>query len=564
MPPLDITDERLTREDTGYHKGLHSRQLQMIALGGAIGTGLFLGAGGRLASAGPGLFLVYGICGIFVFLILRALGELVLHRPSSGSFVSYAREFYGEKVAFVAGWMYFLNWAMTGIVDTTAIAHYCHYWRAFQPIPQWTLALIALLVVLSMNLISVRLFGELEFWASLIKVIALVTFLIVGTVFLAGRYKIDGQETGVSLWSSHGGIVPTGLLPIVLVTSGVVFAYAAIELVGIAAGETAEPAKIMPRAINSVVLRIACFYVGSTVLLALLLPYTAYKEHVSPFVTFFSKIGIDAAGSVMNLVVLTAALSSLNAGLYSTGRILRSMAINGSGPRFTAPMSKTGVPYGGILLTAGIGLLGIILNAIKPSQAFEIVLHIAATGVIAAWATIVACQLRLHRMANAGQLQRPKFRMPLSPFSGYLTLAFLAGVLILMYFDEQHGPWMIAATVIGVPALIGGWYLVRNRVTAVAHHAIDHTKSVAVVHSADPNLRSTSTSRPLAKSPHSTASTSGTVRRYAAAPCQTAAGYQGTAKDSSHHLGIDIGRVDHMQDGVVGVLAVGLGQTRTH
>lgn len=188
----------------------------------------------------------------------------------------------------------------------------------------------------------------------------------------------------------------------------------------------------------------------------------------------------------MNLVVLTAALSSLNAGLYSTGRILRSMAINGSGLRFTAPMSKTGVPYGGILLTAGIGLLGIILNAIKPSQAFEIVLHIAATGVIAAWATIVACQLRLHRMANAGQLQRPKFRMPLSPFSGYLTLAFLAGVLILMYFDEQHGPWMIAATVIGVPALIGGWYLVRNRVTAVAHHAIDHTKSVAVVHSADP------------------------------------------------------------------------------
>lgn len=546
MPPLDITDERLTREDTGYHKGLHSRQLQMIALGGAIGTGLFLGAGGRLASAGPGLFLVYGICGIFVFLILRALGELVLHRPSSGSFVSYAREFYGEKVAFVAGWMYFLNWAMTGIVDTTAIAHYCHYWRAFQPIPQWTLALIALLVVLSMNLISVRLFGELEFWASLIKVIALVTFLIVGTVFLAGRYKIDGQETGVSLWSSHGGIVPTGLLPIVLVTSGVVFAYAAIELVGIAAGETAEPAKIMPRAINSVVLRIACFYVGSTVLLALLLPYTAYKEHVSPFVTFFSKIGIDAAGSVMNLVVLTAALSSLNAGLYSTGRILRSMAINGSGPRFTAPMSKTGVPYGGILLTAGIGLLGIILNAIKPSQAFEIVLHIAATGVIAAWATIVACQLRLHRMANAGQLQRPKFRMPLSPFSGYLTLAFLAGVLILMYFDEQHGPWMIAATVIGVPALHRPHQECRGRPFGGS------------------NLRSTSTSRPLAKSPHSTASTSGTVRRYAAAPCQTAAGYQGTAKDSSHHLGIDIGRVDHMQDGVVGVLAVGLGQTRTH
>ena len=473
MPPLEVAADKLTREDAGYHKSLKNRQVQMIALGGAIGTGLFLGAGGRLASAGPGLFLVFGICGIFVFLILRALGELVLHRPSSGSFVSYAREFFGEKVAFAAGWMYFLNWAMTGIVDTTAIAHYCHYWKAFHVIPQWTLALIALVVVLSMNLISVKLFGELEFWAALVKVLALVTFLIVGTVFLAGGFKVDGNATGVSLWSSNGGLFPTGLLPLVLVTSGVVFAYAAIELVGIAAGETAEPEKIMPRAINSVVFRIAVFYIGSTILLALLLPYTAYHEHVSPFVTFFSKIGFAGGGSLMNLVVLTAALSSLNAGLYSTGRILRSMAMSGSGPKFTAPMSKNGVPYGGILLTAAIGLFGIVLNAVKPSQAFEIVLHIAATGVIVAWATIVACQVRFYQLTKAGQLERPKFRMPLSPYSGYVTLAFLAGVLILMFFDKEFGPWMLAALVLGVPALIGGWYLVRHRVLAAAEDVVE-------------------------------------------------------------------------------------------
>ena len=468
MPPLDTAAERLTREDAGYHKSLKNRQIQMIALGGAIGTGLFLGAGGRLASAGPGLFLVYAICGIFVFFILRALGELVLHRPSSGSFVSYAREFFGEKVAFAAGWMYFLNWAMTGIVDTTAIAHYCHYWKAFHVIPQWTLALIALIVVLSMNLISVKLFGELEFWASLIKVLALVTFLIVGMVFLAGGFKVDGQDTGPGLWSSHGGLLPTGLLPLVLVTSGVVFAYAAIELVGIAAGETANPEKIMPRAINSVVFRITVFYIGSTILLALLLPYTAYKDHVSPFVTFFSKAGFSGAGSLMNLVVLTAALSSLNAGLYSTGRILRSMAMNGSGPKFTAPMSKNGVPYGGILLTAGIGLLGIVLNAVKPSQAFEIVLHIASVGVVVAWGTIVACQLKFYQLVKKGELERPKFRMPFAPYSGYATLAFLVGVLALMFFDKVQGPWMLGAMAIGIPALIGGWYLVRHRVTAAA------------------------------------------------------------------------------------------------
>lgn len=564
MPPLDITDERLTREDTGYHKGLHSRQLQMIALGGAIGTGLFLGAGGRLASAGPGLFLVYGICGIFVFLILRALGELVLHRPSSGSFVSYAREFYGEKVAFVAGWMYFLNWAMTGIVDTTAIAHYCHYWRAFQPIPQWTLALIALLVVLSMNLISVRLFGELEFWASLIKVIALVTFLIVGTVFLAGRYKIDGQETGVSLWSSHGGIVPTGLLPIVLVTSGVVFAYAAIELVGIAAGETAEPAKIMPRAINSVVLRIACFYVGSTVLLALLLPYTAYKEHVSPFVTFFSKIGIDAAGSVMNLVVLTAALSSLNAGLYSTGRILRSMAINGSGPRFTAPMSKTGVPYGGDPAHRRYRPVGhhSQRHQTEPSlrdraphrrdgshrglgddRGLPAAAPPDGERRAAAAAEIPDAAFTVQRLSDAG-------------FPGRRADPDVLRRTTRSLDDRRNGDrctgphrWLVFG-----PQSCDGRRAPRHR---------PHQECRGRPFGGS-NLRSTSTSRPLAKSPHSTASTSGTVRRYAAAPCQTAAGYQGTAKDSSHHLGIDIGRVDHMQDGVVGVLAVGLGQTRTH
>lgn len=326
--------------------------------------------------------------------------------------------------------------------------------------------MIALTTVLLTNLISVKLFGKLEFWASLIKVLALVAFLIVGTVFLAGRFPIDGHTTGISLWRSHGGLLPTGLLPVVLVTSGVVFAYAAIELVGIAAGETAEPERIMPRAINSVVFRIAVFYIGSTVLLALLLPYTAYREHESPFVTFFSKVGFGGAGSVMNLVVLTAALSSLNAGLYSTGRILRSMAINGSGPKFTAPMSKNGVPYGGILLTATIGLFGIVLNAIKPSQAFEIVLHIAATGVIVAWGTIVACHLRFRRLAQTGTIERPKFRMPLSPYSGYATLAFLAGVLLMMLFDEDYGLWMFGAVLIGVPALIGGWYLVRDRVAA--------------------------------------------------------------------------------------------------
>ncbi|GAA4383307.1 amino acid permease [Tsukamurella soli] len=474
-------DPNLQREDEGYHKGLKPRQLQMIAIGGAIGTGLFLGAGGRLASAGPGLFLIYGICGVFVFLILRALGELVLHRPSSGSFVSYAREFYGEKAAFVAGWMYFLNWAMTAIVDTTAIATYFHYWHTFVAVPQWLLALIALAIVLAMNLISVKLFGELEFWAALIKVVALMAFLVVGTIFLAGRYHIQGQSTGLSLWTHHGGLLPTGVIPLVVVTSGVVFAYAAVELVGTAAGETEDPEKIMPRAINSVVARIAIFYVGSVVLLALLLPYTAYSSSESPFVTFFSKIGFAGAGDLMNVVVLTAAFSSLNAGLYSTGRILRSMAMNGSGPKFTARMSRNGVPFGGILLTAVICLFGVVLNAFQPGQAFEIVLNMSALGIVASWGTIVLCQIRLQRKAEAGLMTRPNFRMPFAPWSSYLTLLFLFAVLVLMAFDHPIGTWTVATLVVLIPMLIGGWYLVRGRVLAEARVREGYTGGFPVV-----------------------------------------------------------------------------------
>ena len=476
----------LNSEDAGYHKSLKPRQLQMIAIGGAIGTGLFLGAGGRLSEAGPGLFIVYAVCGVFVFLILRAMGELVLHRPSSGSFVSYAREFLGEKAAFAAGWMYFLNWAMTTIVDSTAIAIYFRFWSVFDPVPQWLIALIALALVLGVNLVSVSVFGELEFWAALVKVLALTAFLVAGTSFLAGRYQIEGNLTGFSVIAETGGWFPTGMLPLVLVTSGVVFAYAAVELVGTAAGETAEPEKIMPRAINSVIARIALFYVGSLFLLALLLPYTDYSADESPFVTFFAKIGIDGAGPLMNIVVLTAAFSSLNAGLYSTGRILRSMAMNGSAPKFTGVISRRGVPYGGILLTASIGLLGVLLNSYVPEMAFEIVLNVASLGILASWATIIICQLQLYRWSEQGRMLRPSFRMWGSPYTGYITLVFLATVLVVMAFNYPIGTWTIASLLVVIPALIGGWFLVRDRVLEIAQRRIGDTGEFPVVANVPP------------------------------------------------------------------------------
>ena len=453
--------------DVGYSKALTRRQINMMAIGGAIGTGLFLGAGGRLADAGPSLALAYALCGIFAFLVVRALGELVLHRPSSGAFVSYAREFLGEKGAFVAGWMYFLNWATTGIADITAVATYTHYWGMFTDIPQWTLALIALSVVLTINLISVRLFGELEFWFAIIKVAALICFMGIGIFLLATRHPVDGNTTGPQLIIDHGGVFPTGVLPMLLVIQGVVFAYATVELVGITAGETAEPEKIMPKAINSIMWRIAFFYVGSVVLLSMLLPFDAYKAGESPFVTVLSKIGVPAAGGVMNLVVLTAAMSSLNSGLYSIGRILRSMAAAGSAPKFTGVMSRNRVPYGGILLTASVCMLGVLLNYVVPSEAFEIVLNFAAIGVLSTWIMIMVSHLLFWRKTQTGELTRPSFQLPGAPWTQVITIAFLTSVVVLMYADGGASRTTVYFIPLIAAALVVGWYAVRDRVNSV-------------------------------------------------------------------------------------------------
>jgi len=462
--PLPPESGHVDLGDAGYHKALKSRHISMIAIGGAIGTGLFLGAGGRLNQAGPALAIVYAVCGVFAFLVVRALGELVLHRPSSGAFVSYAREFMGEKGAFVAGWMYFMNWATTGIADITAIALYAHYWSFFTDIPQWVLALIALTVVLVLNLVSVKLFGEMEFWFAIIKVGALVIFMAIGIFLLVTQHPIDGHTPGPNLITDHGGILPNGLVPLVLVVQGVVFAYAALELVGVAAGETAEPAKVVPKAINSIMWRIAVFYVGSVVLLSMLLPSDSYQKGQSPFVTVLSNLGIPAAGDVMNLVVLTAAMSSLNSGLYATGRILRSMSAAGSAPKFTGKMNKSHVPYGGILLTGAFCALGVGLNYLVPGEAFEIVLNFAAIATLSTWGMIMICHWLYVRKTKTGALTRPAYRLPGTPFTHIATLIFLVTVFVLMWFDAPVGRTTLLASPLIAVALVIGWFCVRKRV----------------------------------------------------------------------------------------------------
>ncbi|MDT7559650.1 MAG: L-asparagine permease [Pseudonocardiales bacterium] len=468
----------LDAEQVGYKQTLQSRHVQMIAIGGAIGTGLFLGSASRLHSTGPALLFSYAFVGVIAFFLMRALGELVLHRPTSGAFVSYMREFYGEKWAYVTGWMYWLNWALTGIAELSAVGLYIQYW--WPQMPTWATVLIALAVVLAINLMSARAFGEFEFWAAILKVGAIVIFLAVGLVVVIGGFSIGTHKAGFqNLWNNPGGFWPasgdyTWYGPI-LVMSGVVFAYAAIEMVGVAAGEMANSEKEVPKAVNAVIYRIAIFYCGSILLLVSMLPTTEYKSGTSPFVTIFDRMGLPWISTLIQAVLIVAALSSLNSGLYSTGRVLRSLGMSKQAPKFTLKMSASGVPWAGIVMTSVVFVLGAALNALVP-DAFEIALEAAAIGVLFTWATIFLCQLRLRSLVNRGVIPASPFQMPGHPYTSIIGLVFLGLVLIgLAISGWQSSPYFghkvtFLVVVFGIPILAVllalGWKLVEPAVIA--------------------------------------------------------------------------------------------------
>ena len=468
----------LDAEQVGYKQTLSSRHVQMIAIGGAIGTGLFLGSASRLHNTGPALIISYAVVGVIAYFLMRALGELVLHRATSGAFVSYMREFFGEKWAFVTGWIYWLNWALTGIAELSAVGLYVQYW--WPRMPTWATVLIALAAVLSINLLSARAFGEFEFWAAILKVGAILVFLAVGLVVVIGGFKIGGHKAGFqNLWTNPGGFWPhTGDFnwygPI-LVMSGVVFAYAAIEMVGVAAGEMENAKKEVPKAVNAVIFRIAVFYIGSILLLVCMLPTSEYKSGTSPFVTVFERLGLTWMSTVIQAILIVAAMSSLNSGLYSTGRVLRSLGMSKQAPQFTLKMSKSGVPWAGIVMTSVVFVLGSVLNALTP-DAFEIAVEATSVMILFTWGTIFICQIRLRQLTDRGVIPKGPFQAPGSPYTSIIGLVFLVLVLIgLAIAGWQSSPYLLHKTsflvvVFGIPVLVGvlalAWRVVKPKVIA--------------------------------------------------------------------------------------------------
>src|ERR1700680_274350 len=377
----------MSQPSSDLTRSLKSRHIQLIALGGTIGVGLFLGSAGAIHKAGPGLLLSYAIGGIAIFFILRALGELLTYRPVAGSFASYAEEFVGPFAGFVTGWSYWFMWVVTAMAELTAIGIYVRYW--FPDVPQWLPALIALVALYGSNLPAVRVFGELEFWFALIKVVTIVALIAAGLVVILFHVGDLGASASFTHLWSHGGFMPFGIVGVLLTLQIVMFAYSGVELIGVTAGEAQNPAVVLPRATNGIILRILIFYLGALLVIMAVVPWDQLSPSVSPFVFVFEKLGVPGAAGIITVVVITAASSSCNSGLFSTGRMLWSLARRGQAPRGFAALNQRQVPAAGIHVSAAVMLLTVVLNYLVPKEAFTWITSITLIGTLWTWGIIM-------------------------------------------------------------------------------------------------------------------------------------------------------------------------------
>lgn len=429
---LDLAQQELKRD-------LANRHVQLIAIGGTIGTGLFLGSGKAIQLAGPSIIFAYLIVGIAVFFIMRALGELLLSKAGYQSFTDIAEDYLGPRAAFVTGWTYWFCWIMIAMADIIAVGVYVRYWF---DIPQWIPAIICLLILLGFNLLTVKLFGELEFWFALIKVITILFLIAVGVVLLVIGFKTDaGTVTIQNLWE-HGGIFPNGLSGFLLSFQMVLFAFVGVELVGVTAAETANPKKNIPSAINKIPLRILFFYIGSIIILLCINPWTELNGSESPFVKTFSLVGIPIAAGIINFVVLTSAASACNSGLFSTSRILFNLSKTDQAPANFKRLNKNHVPGNALLISTIVVSVGALLSKLIPEQAFGIVSTISAICFIWVWGVILICHIK-YKKTRPELHAKSTFKAPFTPFINYAVLTLFGVILIIMLFASETRPALL-------------------------------------------------------------------------------------------------------------------------
>jgi phenylalanine-specific permease len=423
----DQTSADASSQEPTLHRGLQNRHIQLIALGGAIGTGLFLGIGPAIQMAGPAVLLGYAIAGIIAFLIMRLLGEMVVEEPVSGSFAHFAYKYWGPFAGFLSGWNYWVMFVLVGMAELTAAGIYMQYW--LPDVPTWAWTAIFFVLINAVNLVNVRLYGETEFWFALIKVLAIIGMIGFGLWMLFSGN--GGEHASVdNLWK-YGGFMATGWHGLILSLAVIMFSFGGLELVGITAAEACDPEKSIPKAVNQVVYRILLFYIGSLVVLLTLYPWVGVQSDSSPFVMIFHNLNSSVVASALNFVILVASLSVYNSGVYSNSRMLFGLSVQGNAPKFLTRISRRGVPVNSLLLSGAITSLVVLVNYVLPKEAFGLLMALVVVTLLLNWIMICMAHLKF-RCAMRRKGREPKFKALMSPASNYLCIAFLLMVLGLM------------------------------------------------------------------------------------------------------------------------------------
>ncbi|WP_238083523.1 MULTISPECIES: phenylalanine transporter [Pseudescherichia] len=408
-------------------RGLQNRHIQLIALGGAIGTGLFLGIGPAIQMAGPAVLLGYGIAGIIAFLIMRQLGEMVVEEPVSGSFSHFAWKYWGPFAGFLSGWNYWVMFVLVGMAELTAAGIYMQYW--LPDVPTWIWAAAFFIIINAANLVNVRLYGEMEFWFALIKVLAIIAMIGFGLWLLFSGH--GGEHASVdNLWQ-HGGFLATGWHGLIMSLAVIMFSFGGLELIGITAAEARDPQKTIPKAVNQVVYRILLFYIGSLVVLLALYPWVNVKADSSPFVMIFHELDSNVVASALNFIILVASLSVFNSGVYSNSRMLFGLSVQGNAPAFLTRVNARGVPVNSLFLSAAITSLVIVINYLLPKEAFGLLMALVVATLLLNWIMICLAHLKF-RAAMRRQGRVTQFKALLYPAGNYICIAFLVLILGLM------------------------------------------------------------------------------------------------------------------------------------
>jgi AAT family amino acid transporter len=447
---VDTTQHRGAAEAPGLARGLSDRHVLFIALGGAIGAGFFLGSSLTIQRSGPGMLLAYAASGFVIFLMARALGEMTLNDPAAGSFGTYAERYLGSCAGFLTGWAYWIIWILVGGAEITAVGVMIRYW--FPTVAQWIPALAALVLLYGTNMMQVRVFGEMEFWMSLLKVMSILLLIAAGMVMIIFRLGPSHEGAMLSNFWAHGGFFPTGLVGFLSCIPLALFAFGGTELIGLTAAEARNVETTVPHAINGVVFRVLVFYVGSLAMIVALVPWDQLITGQSPFVLAAGRMGLPAAASIVNLIALSAVLSSCNSGIYASARMLRTLAIQRHAPVWSAALTASGRPARAVSASASAMLVGVLMNYLVPERALEYIMQAVTTLLTWVWLTIVVSHLCYRR---ARSTEPVLFPLPFYPLSNWFVMLFMFSVLGIQLMNKSSRiPVLLALGALSVMATL--------------------------------------------------------------------------------------------------------------